>query len=119
MKKHSVKYLTDVLIAIDLIEEFVEEIQNFTQYCSDYKTQSAVERQLAIIGEAMNQFKKKEPNLSISKDQSIISFRNRLVHAYDGIDHSIVWAIIKNHLEPLKVEVTDLKLLLESAEDAE
>lgn len=31
--------------------------------------------------------------------------RNRLVHAYDSIDSSIVWVIIKKHLPNLKNEV--------------
>ncbi len=74
-------------------------------YQKDLKTQSAIERQLAIIGEALNKLKKIEPELIIENDQQIISFRDRLVHAYDSIDNSIVWAILKNHLEKLKIEV--------------
>jgi uncharacterized protein with HEPN domain len=27
-----------------------------------------------------------------------------LIHAYDAVDASMVWAIIKNHLDPLKEE---------------
>ncbi len=94
-------------MAIDLIEEFTLNI-GFETYNCDRKTQSAVERQLAIVGEALNQFKKSHNNLTIENDQQIISFRNRLVHAYDSIDNAIVWAIVRKHLQPLKEEILRL-----------
>jgi len=37
-------------MAIDLIEKFTVDITNVNIYQNDLKTQSAVERQLAIIG---------------------------------------------------------------------
>jgi len=107
MTEKSIKYLSDILMAIHLIEDFTTNF-DFTAYDKDRKTQSAVERQLAIIGEALNQFKKLEPSITIENDNQIVSFRNRLVHAYDSIDNSIIWAIIKRHLYPLKVEVENL-----------
>jgi uncharacterized protein with HEPN domain len=105
MTAKSLKYLTDIVIAIDYIDDFMKDINDFQAYCNDHKTQSAVERQLVIIGEALNHFKKNEPNILISHDHQIVSFRNRLVHAYDSIDNSIVWAILKRHLEPLRLEI--------------
>lgn len=105
MTEKSLKYLTDILIAIEYIDDFMKDTHDFSEYCNDHKTQSAVERQLVIIGEAINQFKKNEPNISISNDHQIVSFRNRLVHAYDSIDNSIVWAIFKRHIEPLRNEI--------------
>ncbi len=108
MTEKSTKYLSDILMAIALIEEFTTEVVDFNVYDNDRKTQSAVERQLAIIGEALNQFRKLEPSIEIQNDKQIVSFRNRLVHAYDSIDNSIVWAILSKHLKPLKSEVTKL-----------
>jgi uncharacterized protein with HEPN domain len=101
----SKKYLSDILIAIKLIEDFTFDILDFNVYQNDLKTQSAVERQLAIIDEALNQLKKVNVDLHIENDQQIISFRNRLVHAYDSIDNSIVWVIINRHLKNLKEEI--------------
>ena len=108
MTEKSTKYLSDILMAITLIEEFTNEIVDFNVYDKDRKTQSAVERQLAIIGEALNQFKKIESSIEIQNDKQIVSFRNRLVHAYDSIDNSIVWAIMSKHLKPLQSEVEKL-----------
>jgi len=102
------KYLSDILMAIELIEEFTNEINDFNQYEKDRKTQSAVERQLAIIGEALNHLKKLDSTIVIENGSQIIGFRNRLIHAYDSLDNSIIWAIINKHIKSLKIEVQNL-----------
>lgn len=108
MIEKSKKFLSDILIAINLIEQFTEGITDFKIYQNDLKTQSAVERQLVIIGEALNKLNKIEQNLKIDSDKKIIGFRNRLVHAYDSIDNSIVWAILNRHLKKLKEDIQSL-----------
>jgi uncharacterized protein with HEPN domain len=107
MTERSKKYLSDILLAIDLIEDFFDEIKTYMEYQMDLKTKSAIERQLGIIGEAVNKYKQ-EGNADLSQTQQIIQFRNRLIHAYDSIDDSIVWVIIKNHLPGLKQEIIKL-----------
>ena len=108
MTEKSKKYLSDILMAIDLIEEFTTTVASFLDYENDRKTQSAVERQLVIIGEALNHFSKLEPQIRIDNDKQIVNFSNRLVHAYDSLDNAIIWAIIKKHLIPLKEEIRAL-----------
>jgi uncharacterized protein with HEPN domain len=109
MTEKSKKYLSDVLMAINLIREFTVDITDFNIYEKDLKTQSAVERQLVIIGEALNKLRQREFEIAIKNDKQIIGFRNRLVHAYDSIDNSIVWAIINRHLENLQNEIENLQ----------
>lgn len=109
MMEKSKKYLSDILRAISLIEEFTQDCNDFKLYEKDLKTQSAVERQLAIIGEALNKLKKVEPLLKIENAIQIIAFRNRLVRAYDSIDNSIVWVIIKKYAPNLKIEISNLE----------
>jgi uncharacterized protein with HEPN domain len=41
----------------------------------------------------------------LSNTHQIIAVRNRLIHSYDSIDDTIVWAIIKKHLPLLKADV--------------
>ena len=53
MTEQSSKYLTDILMAIELIEDFTKDINSFMDYERHRKSQSAVERQLVIIGEAL------------------------------------------------------------------
>ena len=61
MTNRAKKYLSDILYALNLIEDFIAETKDFTAYLSDLKTQSAVERQLGIIGEATVALKKENP----------------------------------------------------------
>jgi uncharacterized protein with HEPN domain len=99
------KYLSDILLSIDLIESFTINVSSFEKYSEDLKTQSAVERQLGIIGEAINKFEKLFPEKQLDHSRKIVGLRNRIIHSYDTIDSSIIWAIIKKHLQPLKKEV--------------
>jgi uncharacterized protein with HEPN domain len=99
------KFLSDILQAIELIESFIVDTTDFNDYLSDRKPQSAVERQLGIIGEAVHKFEKLFPDLQLSNARKIVGLRNRIIHVYDSVDPSIIWAIIKTHLGPLKEEV--------------
>lgn len=107
MTERAKKYLYDILSAINAIYDFLEGV-NFTEYCHDLKTKSAVERQLGIVGEAVNKFSNENEAEVLKHTRDIINFRNRLIHAYDNIDDSIVWAIKTNHLNELKKEIEDL-----------
>ena len=102
------KYLFDIQSAIILIEEFTQDIGSFDQYLNDIKTQSAVERQLAIIGEVVSKLKQVDANFTLNNAKKIIDFRNRLIHSYDNIDSSIVWVVVKRHLPLLKMEIENL-----------
>lgn len=97
--------MSDILMAMELIEKFIQDTPDFRLYEDDPKTQSATERQLAIIGEAINKFRKAEPDVVVENDKQIVAFRNRLIHAYDSIDNAIVWMILKKHLPELKKEI--------------
>ena len=106
MTEKGLKYLSDILQAIELIEDFTKTTTSYTDYVGDLKTQSAVERQLGIIGEAVNKFEVLHPEESLDNARKIVGFRNRLIHAYDAVDSSMIWAILKKHLGPLKEEVS-------------
>lgn len=99
------KYLSDIFSAIELIESFMIGINSYNDYVGDFKSKSAIERQLLIIGEAVNKFLKENPDNKLEHAIQIIGLRNRLVHAYDGIDDSIIWNIVIRHLHALKIEV--------------
>jgi len=61
MTEEERKYFSDIISAIDLIEEFVESTEDFASYEKDHKTHGATERQLAIVSEALNQLRKINP----------------------------------------------------------
>lgn len=108
MNDRSRKFLEDILTAIRHIETFCSDTPDINSYANDTKTKSAVERQPAIIGEAIIKIRKDHNNLQLTSAEKISAFRNRIVHSYDSIDDSIVWAVIKLHLPQLKTEVTSL-----------
>lgn len=108
MTERSKKYLSDISRAVELIEEFTAGINDFEDYTADLKKQSAVERQLGIISEGLNMIRQIEPDINIESSHKIIGFRNRLIHAYDSIDNSIVWTVVKKHLPNLKNEIDGL-----------
>ncbi|MDP5140038.1 MAG: DUF86 domain-containing protein [Spirosomaceae bacterium] len=108
MTERAKKYLLDILQAIELIESFSLEITDFYKYQKDFKTKSAVERQLGIVGEAVNKFRKIEQKVELTHAKQIVDFRNRLIHSYDNVDDTIIWVIIKRHLPTLRDEIQNL-----------
>ena len=73
-----------ILEAIRLIREFVADI-NETQFLSDIKTQSAVQYQFLIIGEAIR-FIDNDVLAKYNYPWYIPrSFRNFIVHVYHGV----------------------------------
>lgn len=104
MTEQSKKYLSDIIRAIELIEQFSVSTASFQEYLLDLKTQSAIERQLSIIGEAVNKFDKLQPESTLVNARKIVGFRNRLIHTYDAVDPSMIWAILIKHLPLLKEE---------------
>lgn len=52
MTEKSRKFLSDIIRALELIENFLADTPDYNSYQNDLKTQSADERQLAIVGEA-------------------------------------------------------------------
>ena len=70
----------------------------------------AVERNFEIIGEALGRLAKLDAATAarISNYSRIIAFRNVLIHAYDQIDHRLVWLVIQSDLPTLLGEVLSL-----------
>ena len=106
MDKEIQVWLFDILNSILEIESFVDfEETNFQDYSSDVKTKRAVERNLEIIGEAVNRISKKDENLEITDKRKSIRVRNRIIHGYDQVSDELIWSIITQYLPVLEKEV--------------
>ena len=102
-------WLFDILNSIEEIESYInEKPRNFFEYQNDRKTKRAVERNIEIIGEAVNRILKENPSISIENARNIIGTRNRIIHSYDSISDSLIWSIITIHLPRLKEEVKNM-----------
>lgn len=67
-----------------------------------------VERNIEIIGEAMNRILKIDPKVNISSARKIVDTRNYVIHAYDSLKPDILWAIVINHIPRLKADIMQL-----------
>lgn len=67
MKREIKKYLFDIKTSLDSINDYLGEKRNFFEYQSNKLLRRGIERELEIIGEAMNQALKLDPNLQIEK----------------------------------------------------
>lgn len=101
-------WLYDVLNSIEEIESFVSTRKDFFEYKNDLKTKRAVERNIEIIGEAINRIIKQDSSISIENARNIIGTRNKIIHSYDNISDELIWSIVINHLPLLKEEVSKI-----------
>lgn len=99
------KYLFDIGEACDSIAEFIATTPTLAAYLADKKTRRSVERELTIIGEAVNGLRREPDAPTLTDQREIVRFRNHLVHGYDSIQHETVWVVIRHHLPVLRAEV--------------
>lgn len=103
-------WLEDIERSITEIDEFLPTERNFMAYQKDLKTKKAIERNIEIIGEAVNRIQKSElAAFDIQNAQKIIGTRNRIIHEYDDISDEIIWTIISRELPKLKKEILKIK----------
>ena len=99
--------LWDADRAIDRILRFISNC-SFEGYLSDEMLQSAVERQLEVLGEALTVLRRTDPVVAstIPELNHAVALRNVLIHGYATVDHRIVWDVVQNHLSNLKTMLT-------------
>jgi uncharacterized protein with HEPN domain len=102
-------WLYDILQSTIEIEEFFKDNEKiFEVFKNDLKTKRAVERNIEIIGEAINRILKKDPSFNITHARKIIDTRNRIIHGYDSVTDDFLWSIIINHIPQLRDEAETL-----------
>jgi uncharacterized protein with HEPN domain len=71
---------------------------------------AAVERQLEIIGEALNLARQADETLEdrLPEIRQIIGMRNRIIHGYDSVDHMLVWDVVQAKIVPLRQKLEPL-----------
>ena len=103
------KYLEDILNSINEIEIFLKDRpKEYETFCNDLIFRRAVERNIEIMGEAMNQALKISHDLPITSARKIVDTRNFIIHAYDSLREDILWAIVIRHMPLLKDELLQI-----------
>ncbi len=100
--------LKDIEQAIDEVYEFLPKERNFFAFQKDLKTRKAVERNIEIIGEAMDRILKADPKIQITDSRKIVDTRNRIIHGYDVVSEDVIWLIVTKSLPILEQEVKKL-----------
>jgi uncharacterized protein with HEPN domain len=102
------KLLLDIKESILSIDDHLEGRRIFEEYRANKTKRRAVERELEIIGEALSKLLKINPGIQISYTRQIVNLRNKVIHAYDAIDETIIWKIVMVDTPVLLKEVQQL-----------
>jgi uncharacterized protein with HEPN domain len=103
------KLLWDAQKAAQRVARFTAG-KSFADYERDELLRSAVERQLEIVGEALNRLRRVDPATAatIRDIDRIVGFRNIVIHGYATLDDRIVWGIVESYLPTLGTELDAL-----------
>ncbi len=81
----------------------------FQEFRDNITKRRAIERELEIIGEATNNLLKLNDDLPLTSARKIVNMRNRVIHAYDSVDETIIWNVI---VKDILVLLNEVQLLL-------
>ncbi len=116
-KKVDVPYLEHMRDAIALVQSWTSG-KTFNDFTTDQKLQSAIIRQLEIIGEAAG---KVSPERKVTTPQipwrPITDARNALIHGYFTVDEKKVWAMVEIDIPQLKRQILSLLEALQKEEE--
>jgi uncharacterized protein with HEPN domain len=102
-------WLYDISNSIMEIESFfTDRTKEFADYQADLRTKRAVERNIEIIGEAMNRILKKDDTILITNSRKFVDVRNRIIHGYDSVSDDVIWGMVIKHLPILQTEILQL-----------
>lgn len=114
MQPESAAFLWDVRAAAVRVTTFITGL-TIESYTSDELRKSAVERQLEIIGEALNKLRRADPQTAARVPDlvRIIGLRNVLAHGYAVVDDAVVWTAASRRVPTLLTVVEGLLAELE------
>jgi uncharacterized protein with HEPN domain len=101
-------FLDDIIEALEKIEEYTRDI-DFNTFSKDSKTIDAVIRNFEILGEATKQIPENiKSRYSEVPWKEMAGMRDKLVHAYFGIDTSVLWETITKRIPGLKKQIQEI-----------
>lgn len=108
MNKDPIIFIEHIIDSIKNIEYFMKKVSK-ESFFENKEKQSAVIRQIEIIGEAVknlpSEFKDNNPNIPW---KDIVGMRDKLMHHYFGVDLKIVWKTVKEDIPKLKKQIQNI-----------
>lgn len=105
MQKDNIIFLRHILERSEKITAFTKGMSE-EDFMKDDKTQSAVIREIEVIGEAAKRvsedFRKSHPEISW---KLMAGMRDMLIHNYEGVDLFSVWATVQRDIPVLLSEI--------------
>ena len=108
MQREILKYLLDIKESVDSIYDYLGEKRDYNEYQANKLLRRGIERELEIIGEAINRILKIDCDIKISDSRRIVDLRNWVIHGYDKVDDLIIWGIISRDIPNLKTQIDEL-----------
>lgn len=109
MDEYIVTCLVDVLNACTEVDQFFsDQPRLFDHFRNDTLRIRAVERNVEIMGEAINRILKHDPHFELPNAHAIIQTRNRVIHGYDSVTTEFLWSLVINHIPKLKQDIEKL-----------
>ena len=108
MREEENKLLKDIEQAASNIDIHLDGRRVWEEFYTNITKRRAVERELEIIGEATNKLLKINPEIPLSSARKIVYLRNRVIHAYDAVDETIIWKVVIKDIPIILNEVRQL-----------
>ena len=104
------------LVYLKHIEEFCEDLQSYLYEIKDFEEfknsklyQDAIIRKLEVIGEASNNISKElKGEYNEVPWAEMKGIRNRLIHAYFGVNLNIVWEVLITEIPKLHKQINQI-----------
>jgi len=108
-EKNDLAFIEHILESINAILEFSKGI-NKEELISNRLKQSAIVREIEIIGEAVKNISKnlKDKHKEIGW-REIVGTRDKMIHHYFGVDLDIILEIIKKDIPDLRKKIFKIK----------